>query len=104
MQARKRNPTPNFLVRISSGGVGGLPRGGVGAIKFGMSFETEGNQTFWRDAPGVKSLRKVCVDFSFPARMHTPGVCLREYRNFRFKIGQYFEFSQFMSLGWCSLE
>ena len=28
---------------------GGLPREGVGAKKFGMSFETQGNQTFWRD-------------------------------------------------------
>ena len=25
---------------------------GVGAKKFGMSFETQGNQTFWRDIPG----------------------------------------------------
>ena len=31
---------------------GGLPREGVGAKKFGMSFETQGNQTFWRDIPG----------------------------------------------------
>ena len=28
---------------------GGLPREGVGAKKFGMSFENQGNQTFWRD-------------------------------------------------------
>ena len=32
---------------------GGLPREGVGAKKFGgMYFETQGNQTFWRD-PGI---------------------------------------------------
>ena len=30
----------------------GLPREGVGAKKFGVSFETQGNQTFWRDIPG----------------------------------------------------
>ena len=40
------NPNPNFLVQISSGGVG------VGAKKFGMSFETQGKQTFWRDILG----------------------------------------------------
>ena len=48
----KRNPNPNFLVRIFAGGVGGLPSEGVGAKKFGMSFETQGNQTFWRDILG----------------------------------------------------
>ena len=31
---------------------GGLPRERVGAEKFGMSFETQGNQTFRRDIPG----------------------------------------------------
>ena len=31
---------------------GGLPREGLGAKKFGMSFETQGNQTFGRDVPG----------------------------------------------------
>ena len=73
-RARKRNPNPNFLVRISSGGSGGLPREGVGAEKFGMSFATQGNPIFWRD-PRIfarisrgcpKSLRKNCVHFSFP--------------------------------------
>ena len=36
------------------GWVGGLPYEGVGAKKFGMSFETQGNHTFliWRDIPG----------------------------------------------------
>ena len=46
--------------------VGGLPREGVGAKKFGVSLETKGNQTFWWDIPGFcwisrrcpKSLRK----------------------------------------------
>ena len=33
---------------------GGLPREGVWAKKFGMSFETQGNQTFWRDIPGCR--------------------------------------------------
>ena len=31
---------------------GGLPRERVGAKKFGMSLEIQGNQTFWRDIPG----------------------------------------------------
>ena len=31
---------------------GGLPREGVEAKKFGMSFETQQNQIFWRDIPG----------------------------------------------------
>ena len=31
---------------------GGLPCEGVGAKKFGVSFETQGSQTFWRDIPG----------------------------------------------------
>ena len=33
--------------------MGGLPREGVGARKLGMSFETEGSQSFWRDIPGL---------------------------------------------------
>ena len=42
---------------------GGLPRERVGARKFGMSLETQANQTFGRDIPGFcrecpKSLRK----------------------------------------------
>ena len=60
VQARKRNQNPNFVVRISSGGLGvfhmkGLGqkvRYGGGAKKFGMSSESQGNQTFWRDIPG----------------------------------------------------
>ena len=32
---------------------GGLPLEGVGAKKFGMSFETQGNKTCWRDIPGI---------------------------------------------------
>ena len=46
-QGRKRNTNPNFLVRISSAGVGVFHAKGCGvAKKFGMSFETQGNQTF----------------------------------------------------------
>ena len=48
---KKAIPNPYFLVRISSGGVGVFHVKG-GAKKFGMSFETHGNQTFWRDVPG----------------------------------------------------
>ena len=35
-QGRKRNPNPNFLAWISSGGVGGLRREGVGGQKCGI--------------------------------------------------------------------
>ena len=52
-QGRKRNPTqPKFCGPDIFGWGGGLPREGVGAKKFGMSFETHGSQTFWRDIPG----------------------------------------------------
>ena len=51
-QARKKEPKPKlFGPDIWQWGVG-LPREGVGAKKFGMSLETQGNQTFWRDIPG----------------------------------------------------
>ena len=57
----KGTRTQTFVVRISSGGVGwGLPREGVGAKKFGMSFKAQGNQLFGgisrdfcRDIPGA---------------------------------------------------
>ena len=52
-QVRERSTNPNVLVRISSGGEGGLPLEGVWAKKFGMSFETLGKQTSWRDRPGL---------------------------------------------------
>ena len=54
---------------------GGLARERVGAKKFGMSFEVQGNQTFcldipgfFRDIPGVpeKLEKKVCGQFSPP--------------------------------------
>ena len=48
IQARKRNPNQNFWVRISSGGVGVFHVRGLGAKKFGMSFETHETQAFWR--------------------------------------------------------
>ena len=55
---------------------GGLPHEGVGAKKFFMSLETQGKQTFWRDAQDFgwdirgcpKSLRKN-VQFLAPMRM-----------------------------------
>ena len=50
-KARKRNPNPNFWVQKSSVGVG-LPREGVGGKKFGMSFETQKNQSFWQSISG----------------------------------------------------
>ena len=44
-------PKPKLFGPDSVGWGGGLPREGVGAKKFGMSFEAQGNQTFWRDIP-----------------------------------------------------
>ena len=61
-QERKKNPNPDFLVRISSGGVGVFHVKGVGAKKFGMSFDSKSRETklfggisrdFCRDIPGV---------------------------------------------------
>ena len=52
IQARKKNPNPNFLVRIFSSGVGVLPRERVGAKKFDTSLETREIKLFGRDIPG----------------------------------------------------
>ena len=52
IQGRTKRTNPNFLVRISSGRVGGLPSEGVGAKKFGMSLTTREIKLFWRDIPG----------------------------------------------------
>ena len=74
-QTRSRTPgkrkenKPKLLGPDILGWCGGLPREGVGAKKFGMSVETQENQTFWRDIPGFwpdipghpKSLRKKCL-------------------------------------------
>ena len=49
LSGKKRNPNPKCLFQISSGA--GLPREGVGAKNFGMSFETQGNQTFLAGKP-----------------------------------------------------
>ena len=51
-QGGKRNPNPNFLVRIFSSGARGLPRERVGAKKFDTSLETREIKLFGRDIPG----------------------------------------------------
>ena len=51
-QGRKRNPNPNFWVRISSGGVGVFHVKGWGAKKLDMCLETQEIKLFWRDIPG----------------------------------------------------
>ena len=70
---KKKEPKPKLFGPDIFGWGGGLPREGVGAKKFGMSFETQGNQTFWRDIPGFcrgflgapeKFEKKVCVQSS----------------------------------------
>ena len=73
---KKKAPKPKLFGPDILGWVGGLPREGVGAKKFGMSFETQGNQTLCGIYPGIlpgisqgcpKSLRKkVRVQFSSP--------------------------------------
>ena len=50
-QGRKKNPNPNFLVRIFSGGFGVFHVNGWGAKKFGMSLETREIKLFGRDIP-----------------------------------------------------
>ena len=63
---KRKEPKPKLFGPDIFRWGGGLPREWVGAKKFGMSFETQGIQTFWRDIPGFggiswgrpKSLRK----------------------------------------------
>ena len=67
---KKKEPKPKLFGPDIFGWGGGFAREGVGAKKFGMCFETQENQTFWRDilgfcrdTPGcpktaAKSLRK----------------------------------------------
>ena len=49
---KENGPKPKLFGPDISGWGRGLPREGPGAKKFGMSFETQGNQMFWRDIPG----------------------------------------------------
>ena len=79
-QARKRNPNPNFWVRISSGGVGVFHVNGWGpktSVCPSKSRETKLFGGVPRDFAGVsrgctKSLRKnVCVQFSFSCHWTT---------------------------------
>ena len=60
---KKKERKPKlFGPDIFVGWGGGLPREGVGAKKFGMSFEAQGIQTFSRDIPGF------CQDIPANAR------------------------------------
>ena len=51
-QGRRRNLNPNFLVRISSGGVGVFHLKGWGPKSSVCPSKPTENQTFWRDIPG----------------------------------------------------
>ena len=51
-QARNKEPKPKLFGPDIFGWSGVLPREGVGAKKFGLSFEVQGNQIFWRDILG----------------------------------------------------
>ena len=80
---KKNEPKPKLFGPDIFRWGGGLPRERVGAKKFGMSVETQGNQTFWRDVPGFfagisrrcpKSLRKKKSVFNFwPLRNGLPS-------------------------------
>ena len=74
---KKKEPKPKLFVPDIFRWGGGLPRERVGAKKFGMSLETQGNQTLGRDIPGFCrdippkvpekfERKKVCVQFSSP--------------------------------------
>ena len=97
------------LVRISSGWDGGLPHAGVGAKKLGMSFETEGDKTFWRDMPGFfqdipgvpeKFEKNVCVQFSSPKifsdfKSNPLAIWNRStFESLRFQLSSYFHSQQ----------
>ena len=50
---KKKEHKPTLFGPVIFGWGGGLPCEGVGANpNFGMSFETQGNQTLWRDVLG----------------------------------------------------
>ena len=66
LSGKKKEPKPKLLGPDIFGWGGGLPREGVGAKKFSMSFETQGSQTFWRDIPGVpEKFEKKMFAFNF---------------------------------------
>ena len=89
----KKSTNPNFCFQISSGGVGGLAREtGGGQKQFGMSFETQGNQTSGRDIPGylpgypAQSARKferkiVCVQILAPTSVEAPNIFQEQLEN-----------------------
>ena len=49
---KKKEPKPKLFGPDIFGWGGGLSHEGVGAKKLDMSFEAQGNQTFWRDNSG----------------------------------------------------
>ena len=75
----KKKPKPKFLSPDIFWGVGGLPREGVGAKKFGISLETQGIKLFWRDIPGFgrdipeapEKFEKKMFGFNFFRRPHS---------------------------------
>ena len=52
-KTRKKEPKPKLAGPDIFGWGEGLPREGVGAKKFGMSFEAQGNSIFWAGDPGI---------------------------------------------------
>ena len=85
VSGEKKEPKPRLFGPDIFGWGGGLPCEGVGAKKFGMPFETQGNQTFWRDIPGFcrdipgvpekfekKSLCSILVPYSQESVLKVP--------------------------------
>ena len=72
---KKKKPNPKLFGPDIFRWGGGRPREGMWAKKFGMCFETQGNQTFSRDihilgVPEKFEKERICVQFSstnFPA-------------------------------------
>ena len=85
---QRNEPKPKLFGPDIFGWGGGLPREGVGAKKFGMSFETQGTKLFRgisRDFAGIsrqrpKSLRKTIVLNSRPL------ICGFFFENCRFRF------------------
>ena len=60
LSGEKKEPKPKLFGPDIFGWGGGLSREWVGAKKFGMSFETQGNQTFWRDIRDSAGISQSC--------------------------------------------
>ena len=100
-QGRKRNPNPNFLVRISSGGMGVFHVKGWGAKKVWYALRNPGKPNFLVGYPGIlvgpaKSEKKNCVQFLALNIFQRFSTILARHQNFPapFHWARRFTFSQ----------